>query len=105
VANDFCFSIKLEDHTRAPHHEFHNLGLWHEDMTNAEGWKLATLGTIMKQLKHEKVNTYNFTETTRIEEKLTIIYLDLCVSLENPRDLDNLFTPLVTLIEDELWLI
>ena len=43
------------DHTRAPGHYFHNLGLWDEDATNAEGWQLATLATIIKKLGHEEV--------------------------------------------------
>jgi hypothetical protein len=52
--HSFDPSIGLPDHIHPPNVNFHNIGLWGDDIVNAKNWTLKRLSSIRRLLGHEK---------------------------------------------------
>ena len=49
------FRMNKSDHMHRQNMYFHNVGLWGSDKTNAKGWRLRSLSSIVKELNHASV--------------------------------------------------
>ena len=53
------FSMSIGDHMHSEKVYFYQIGLGSSNSVNEDGWKLATLKSIRKKLKHTEVSILN----------------------------------------------